>query len=566
MEKELNLKTVAKKLNELINDSLRDETSLVIRCQSLIEQYGFSPFKDAFDVFLIDKKTLQKIKRDQSFSKILFTINKILMDIMGDTFIVVMLEGAKIQAKGILSTLGKPDVFFMEQARALAEKDNYREAKEVMKKSATEVAMEKINATETTDETEAIKKERVSGIQTELSHLKIAIDQMKTTPLDYYCDKARLVKLKKDREFFLPDSGQNLDGIDAFIKNDILSKSAIKLRTLTMERYILIAEQLIDSGNAAAALPVFTAFCSPEIHRLTATKKGLSTHAKAQLEQLEHLFNPTLNATVFIKYVEQMPDAYICPNLIAGMLEFVNSTLIHVDEHGHRTLPLLKTPVIYRMDINSRTIENKTSLEEVNQQLLAEIFPERYSYSALTHEEMASLIRVQTQKKEVIDNVFYDISLGLEPRNHAPSFSLIMRKIEQIIRPMTEKELSRTRWERILVDIEQLTHFMGKIPLKMGRIKGHVASFFEHMHHGISFASQRVQQRLRHSHTNSFNSREVNESEPLGDKRTLLVAESRLSTDAPLSYSPTLFKKTVTSSASSSEANALSTVALSLTS
>lgn len=187
---------------------------------------------------------------------------------------------------------------YYEKILALAEKDNYKEAKELAIKAVNkdrDLQLEEIKK-------QGLPQERAEQVNQEADKKIAAIQQRATMPLDFYMEKAlRQSLLDADRKTAL---FQSYDQIMFFVLEDLMSRDSIKERTVVMERYLLMADQLIQDGRLDAAFPIFSALEQSSVHRLSKTKEGLSPRGREALGIYKELSSTDKNFAALKAHVE----------------------------------------------------------------------------------------------------------------------------------------------------------------------------------------------------------------------------------------------------------------------
>ncbi|HHF7374926.1 RasGEF domain-containing protein [Legionella bozemanae] len=429
-------------------------------CQNLINIHGFSKFREAFDALFLHDEHLNK--REMRAIK---HINRYLMNRMMDTFASITTEGSRTYAQSILEVLNKPDEFFRENALAAATKDKFQKAKKlaikaieaetakqiaeierqglpkeemeeaiehVKKKSSKqitaieqmetmpkELAIKAIEAETAKKIAEIEKKElseedikkEIEQVQKESSEQIAAIEQMKPIPLDYYVEAERrkmLVEAQRARALF-----QSYDKVADFVLNDILAKKTMDERTVTVERYLLMAEKLVARKNFDAACQIYAAVQKTPVYRLAKTKEGLSTHTREVLEDLDKLFNKVVD----LRARCEQDDAYLPLNFTVTDITFStdekNSFVL--DSEGKIVKGCSGLAGMDKTIANCQKATTSTSYNP-DYMLLDEI--------DRNQAELAS----KTQKE--IDKEHDKISQELEPRGNAPESSPLLSKMK----------------------------------------------------------------------------------------------------------------------------------------
>ncbi|OEH46011.1 hypothetical protein lpari_03064 [Legionella parisiensis] len=254
-------------------------------------------------------------------------------------------------------------------------------------------------------------RKEIEQVQKDSSEQITAIEQMKPMPLDYYVEAERrkmLVEAQRARALF-----QSYDKVADFVLNDILAKKTMDERTITVERYLLIAEKLVARKNFDAACQIYAAVQKTPVYRLAKTKEGLSAHAHEVLEDLDKLFNKVSDLRVRC----EKDNAYLPLNFTVTDITFStdekNSFVL--DSEGKIVKGCSGLAGMDKTIGNCQKAISATShqpdymlLEEINR----------------NQEELSS----KTQKE--IDNEHDKISQELEPRGNAPESSTLLSKVK----------------------------------------------------------------------------------------------------------------------------------------
>ncbi|WP_131778428.1 RasGEF domain-containing protein [Legionella bozemanae] len=255
---------------------------------------------------------------------------------------------------------------------------------------------------------EDIKKE-IEQVQKESSEQIAAIEQMKPIPLDYYVEAERrkmLVEAQRARALF-----QSYDKVADFVLNDILAKKTMDERTVTVERYLLMAEKLVARKNFDAACQIYAAVQKTPVYRLAKTKEGLSTHTREVLEDLDKL----INKVVDLRARCEQDDAYLPLHFTVTDITFStdekNSFVL--DSEGKIVKGCSGLAGMDKTIANCQKATSSTSYDP-DYMLLDEM--------DRNQAELAS----KTQKE--IDKEHDKISQELEPRGNAPESSTLLSK------------------------------------------------------------------------------------------------------------------------------------------
>lgn len=425
-----------------------DPERTAIECQQLVETYGFVAFKDAFDNVLMKRGIINKSAQNERLANGLREVNQFILGKTADTFSVMVFDGAKSLSTGLSTLLNRPNSEFEAQARILAAKDAEKSAekhpvrvlaREALKKK-TESALKEIKKSK---EDADVQAQKIAALQEDKIQKLEQIDTM-PIPLDYYIEMARFNALKEERAFFLSDVAQNLDLITAYIKKDLLftddarsPRDLLKLRTLKLERYILMAEKLLDAPHANAALAIFTAIISTEIkpERLQTTFGGLSPYAQEQFKRMEILFNQEKNYGVFAQYAEAARgEDYLLPVIISRDLEGANTGAMELDEHGYVTVSLNESPVYKRIFSYCEVVDSIAPTVRANGSLLTEVIKDKFDFSRLSPEEFMQRESERQKAMSALTKRLYDTSQELEPRGQYIK-PKSMERYEGLMRP-----------------------------------------------------------------------------------------------------------------------------------
>lgn len=187
---------------------------------------------------------------------------------------------------------------YYEKILNLAEKDEYKEAKDLAIKAVKkdrDLQLEEIKK-------QGLPQDRAEEVTKEADKKIAEIQQRATMPLDFYMEKAlRQSLLDGDRKTAL---FQSYDQIMFFVLEDLMSRDSIKERTVVMERYLLMADQLIQDGRLDAAFPIFSALEQSSVHRLSKTKEGLSPRGQEALGIYKELSSTDKNFAALKAYIE----------------------------------------------------------------------------------------------------------------------------------------------------------------------------------------------------------------------------------------------------------------------
>lgn len=379
-------------------------------CQNLINVHGFSKFREAFDALFLHDEHLNK--REMRAIK---HINRYLMNRMMDTFAAITAEGSKTYAQGILDVLDKPDEFFREKALAAATKDKFQKAKNLAIKTIEIETVEKIVKIEKQKLPKEELEKAIEHIKEESSKQITAIEQRETLPLDYYIEAERrkmLVEAQRARALF-----QSYDKVADFVLNDILAKKTMDERTVTVERYLLMAEKLIARKNFDAALQIYAAVQKTPVFRLAKTKEGLSTHAQEVLENLGNLLNNSGNFLTLRSRCEQ-ENACVPLNFTVTDITFITDekNSFALDSQGNIVKGCKGLP---GMD---KTIGNCLKALETSQSHLPDYM--------LLEEINRNQVELASKTQKEIDKEHDKISQELEPRGNPPESSTLLAKVK----------------------------------------------------------------------------------------------------------------------------------------
>ena len=334
------LQTVLREFNPNSQDSFKE------RCDRLIKQYGFTAFRDTFD-YLATRPAL--VSSNKNIQSALESINQLIIEQTADYFSGLMLRGAKTQAEEAIKALTE-DENIRAQAEELARVDNTKSEHPVKVKIKNKVAHQMAaevanieNSTLSAEEKAAkIREIELSGERRQQAISEVAI------PSTYYIDKARIKRVKDAKASFNANAAEFSNALIAYVEQDLLSTASeastdgdlFRLRARKFERYILIAEKLVDTNRSAVAFFVFSSLLQETIYRLHTTKSVLSDHAKSQYQRLETLFSPIRNFANFMELYGKAAAKgdYVAMPIIGKWLEFLDDSTIGRDEEDSLTV------------------------------------------------------------------------------------------------------------------------------------------------------------------------------------------------------------------------------------
>ncbi|HHT0593538.1 TPA: RasGEF domain-containing protein [Legionella anisa] len=268
----------------------------------------------------------------------------------------------------------------------------------------TEIEQQGLPEEETRKEIEQVRKEASEQIT--------AIEQMEPIPLDYYIEAERrkmLVDGRRSRALF-----QSYDKVADFVLNDILAKRTMDERTVTVERYLLMAEKLVARNHFDAACQIYAAVQKTPVYRLAKTKEGLSTHAQKVLEDLNKLFNNVVGLRARCK----QEGAYLPLNFTVTDITFStdekNSFVL--DSQGKIVKGCRGLAGMEKTIGNCQKATNSTSHQP--DCMLSEEINKNQEQLALRAPKTAKEIEQQHDK----------ISQELEPRENPPESSTLLSK------------------------------------------------------------------------------------------------------------------------------------------
>ncbi|MGL5743497.1 MAG: RasGEF domain-containing protein [Legionella sp.] len=428
-EEETQPSPLASSIGRLLTDCDRSQVeSLLVKCQQLVDTYGFIEFKKVFEEILMNRKIVSAAQHDKDLANALKVMNQFVINKTADTLSAIVIESAKMIGKVVMEVLRKPREDFA--ALAIQEMNEQADAE--------------IDAIEQSDLEPAQKSEQILGILKRKEKTLLDIEQ-DIPPADYYLEKARVELLKKERARFMPALTQNTDLISAYIRQDLLQYDedvsildALKLRTIKWEQYILIAEKLLERHQAHAALIIFSALNSAELSRLKATMGGLSEHAQAQFEHMEKLFAPREDFQAFVAYAKQSND-YMLPEAVGRKMEVFEASTER-DAKGKLLDSFMK------IRWNCERLEQLELSTEYDKILAEAITKTRLNFDGLSIKDAKELDQQRQQQQKELSKRLYDISLKVEPR-------------DQVIKPKS-MELYETIMEPI--ELDKRLHYLIK--------------------------------------------------------------------------------------------------------
>lgn len=388
------------------------------RCGQIVEQYGFSKFKNVVDQVLVNKDMLESSKRSKNLASALYEADQFITQNMSNTIASIALKSAQIQSQGLLNVFRKSNSDFQGKALEMAEKESYAGLKNRLKENVLSEAKSEIKVVKEGNGTEQEK-------QTNL-------------PLDYYIEKARVDELKTSREVFLIDSAQYLDLISDFIRSDILSHDDIRQRTLTMNRYVVMAIKLAEEGNLNAANAIATCFHSSEIHRLNATKGGIPTQVKEKWDALNTLLSPEHDYAKVKEFIDKHPSTYYLPNNCATILEYLIAKFdssIKLDKNGNVESSLSEVLNYKKLQVNATKIMSIPAPTNVNTKLLDEICKNKDDFS-----DPNTIANKKVERKannDMRDKELLKISHEIEPKGNTLPASPVIQEMKNIYSNMT---------------------------------------------------------------------------------------------------------------------------------
>ncbi len=477
-----------------------------MHCQNLINTHGFSKFRDAFDDLLLHSEHLNR--REMRAIK---HVNRYIMNRTIDTFAEITSRGSRNYATAILEVMEKPDSFFQEKALAAAQKDTYQKAKKLTIKAIQ---------TETEKKIEGIEKQKlkpeeahkaIEHVKKEAGERMAAIEQMTTMPLDYYIEAERrkmLLEAERSRALF-----KSYDKVADFVLNDILTRTTMDERTLTVERYLLMAEKLMARKNFDTAFQIYAAIQKTPVYRLAKTKEGLSPHAQKVQEELDRLMNNKGNFAAIRSRCEQ-ENTFLPLNFTVTDITFCT------DEKNSFVLDSKGKIVkgcsgLAGMD---KVIDNCQKAATLQTYPLDHMLLEEVNHN---HAEHASKTEAEINKK-------YDkISQELEPRGNPPESSTLFSQVKfrnlirkGIVDPPKRseqhhklEEVLHTLKHGIQTQIARLKNLLVKDETKT---ESRISSIMEQMQDGVTSLFGKIQNKvysLLHGKSGMFGEHSENHKE-----------------------------------------------------
>ncbi|MBN9229806.1 MAG: hypothetical protein J0I93_03045 [Legionella sp.] len=271
---------------------------------------------------------------------------------------------------------------FIEEARKIAVKDEGKEARECIKNTIEDEIEAQINNLENSKDPD--KNIKIDALREEMATKQAAVDTLKGSFLDYYLEKVRFSSLKSGYIKASSEAGKDQQMISSYVIGDIINSKLVEKRTLTLERYIRVAENLIDKNQLDGALAIYSALNSTAVSKLETTWGGLSQHSQAAWQKMGELFSFSGNYKNLRQHVAQLnannsiPPAYLPPLVIAkdltGLLENLPLTNIIKMNENKVTDELTKHRVINLVKSNANnTLATVNQRPEANQDITQEM-------------------------------------------------------------------------------------------------------------------------------------------------------------------------------------------------
>jgi len=449
--------------------------SFEIQCQALIDKHGFLKFEEAFNKLLIEGHFSIAQRRA------LKNVNRFIMEHMANTVTAHCFEAVHNWHKKLMQVLEIPrhELILREELKKVVEDDDEEKAK--IDNGDYDSAIEKAKS-------KAATEEEKNAIDTEfnlLAELKSRGRELATKdnkPFNFfYMELARWERLFSEMGFATSELAQQLDMISYFIIKDIVGKNSIDESTIALERYILLAEKLLNANNVIGALQIYNGVTNTAIIRLKASKEGLSQHAKQQLERMDQLFSAANNHKALRQHCAE--HGLIIPTNIfnkdfTSFNEQYNTSLMAAYEKDSKkdnplTLSDIDVPLVQNLKKNSDLINSQAMPGKGNEQIIKEVSqgktdltPPSNRKDKVQLESFNKRKQERSEKIKVLDEELFQKSLSLEPREKENQPSTVLSKLKTVMR----SGLYATKGLGWQTKIEKLQSFKEMIDKKMAFI------------------------------------------------------------------------------------------------